>query len=138
MNSSETFCLKWNDFMTNITSSYDELRQDPNFADVTLVSKDNKNIEAHKVVLASGSQLFKTMLSLNQHPHPLIYMRNTSTKDLETAVTFLYQGEVNILQEDLDEFLILAEELQLKGLSGPNNIPETATKNPVKNRTFTI
>ena len=94
--------------MTNITSSYAELRQDPNFADITLVSKDNKKIEAHKVVLASGSQFFKTVLSLNQHPHPLTYMRNTSTKDLETAVTFLYHGEVNILQDDLYNFLALA------------------------------
>ena len=136
MNSSETFGLKWNDYITNITSSYAEFRQDPNFADVTLVSQDNKKIEAHKVVLASGSKFFKTMLSLNQHPHPLIYMRNISTKDLETAVTFLYQGEVNILQEDLDNFLTLAEELQLKGLSGPketSKYDETAKQQPRNN-----
>ena len=31
---------------------------------------------------------------------------------------FIYQGEVNIKQEDQDGFLALAEDLQLKGLSG--------------------
>ena len=69
-------------------------------------------------------------------------MRNTSTKDLETAVTFLYHGEVNILQDDLDNFLALAEELQLKGLSGPKESgqydkmakeqPRNSYKEPIK------
>ena len=33
-------------------------------------------------------------------------------------IEFLYNGEANIFQESLDSFLALAEELQLKGLSG--------------------
>ena len=36
-------------------------------------------------------------------------------KDLEAIVDFIYHGEANIYQEDLDAFLALAEELQLKG-----------------------
>ena len=39
-------------------------------------------------------------------------------KDLEAIVDFIYHGEANIYQQDLDSFLALAEELQLKGLSG--------------------
>ena len=33
-------------------------------------------------------------------------------------VDFLYHGEANVCQEDLDSFLALAEELRLKGLTG--------------------
>ena len=33
---------------------------------------------------------------------------------------FIYHGEANIYQEDLDGFLALAEDLQLKGLAGSN------------------
>ena len=34
---------------------------------------------------------------------------------------FLYFGETNVEQENLEAFLALAEELRLKGLTGPSN-----------------
>ena len=56
---------------------------------------------------------------LNMHKaHPLIYMRGLKTNDLTNILNFLYVGEANIFQEDLDSFLALAEELQLKGFIG--------------------
>ena len=51
----------------------------------------------------------------------MIYMRGLQAKDLVAMVDFIYYGEANIYQEDLDGFLALAEELQLKGLSGTRN-----------------
>ena len=45
-------------------------------------------------------------------------MRGMSTRQLTDVVDFIYHGEVNIYQEDLDTFLKLAEELQLEGLTG--------------------
>ena len=36
--------------------------------------------------------------------------------DLLAIVDFLYRGEANVFQENLDSFLAIAEELQLKGL----------------------
>ena len=45
-------------------------------------------------------------------------MKNICTKDLQYAVNFLYHGKLKILQEDLDGFISLTEELQLKGLTG--------------------
>ena len=54
----------------------------------------------------------------NKHLHPMIYMRGLKSKDLLAVVDFMYQGETNILQEDLDDFLALADELQLQGLTG--------------------
>ena len=121
MGSSETFCLKWDDFLLNTTSSFRDLRKEQEFADVTLVLGGNKTVEAHKIVLASGSQFFKSLLTQHKHPHPLIYLRNMHEKDIMAVVDFLYHGEVNILQENLDNFLNLAEELKLKGLSGHND-----------------
>ena len=49
--------------------------------------------------------------------HPLLYMRGVHTSQLICVVYFIYHGEVNIYQEDLDSFLNLAQELQLKGLN---------------------
>lgn len=36
--STEQFCLRWNDFHTNITSAFSDIRDDDEFLDVTLVS----------------------------------------------------------------------------------------------------
>ena len=40
------------------------------------------------------------------------------TDDLLAIVDFLYYGEANIYQENFDNFLTIAEELNLKGLNG--------------------
>ena len=115
---SEKFCLKWNDFQQSIASSYHDLRKDPDFSDVTLVCDNDQQVEAHQIILAACSPLFSTILKRNKHSHPMIYMRGIKAKDLVAIVDFIYQGEVNIHQEDLDVFLALARDLQIKGLAG--------------------
>jgi len=52
-------------------------------------------------------------------------MRGLKSENLLTFVDFLYFGEVNILQENLDPFLALAEELGLKGVTGADNSGNT-------------
>ena len=118
MGTTEKLCLQWNDFKENITSSFGELREDKDFTDVTLACEDGQQIDAHKVVLASSSPFFMELLKKNNHPHPLIYMRGLRSEDLMAIVDFLYRGEANVLQNNLDSFLALAEELRLKGLTG--------------------
>ena len=51
----------------------------------------------------------------------MIYMRGLKARDLVAVVDFIYHGDTNIYQDDLDEFLALAEELQLKGLARSQN-----------------
>ena len=115
---SEKLCLQWNDFKENVTSAFGNLREGNYFADVTLACEDGKQFEAHKVILASSSPFFQNILTRNKHAHPLIYMRNMKSEDLVAILDFLYCGEANVFQENLDSFLAIAEELQLKGLMG--------------------
>ena len=114
----EKLCLKWNDFQENAISAFGTLREDREFADVTLACEDGQQVEAHKVILASSSPFFLNLLRRNKHPHPLIYMRGLKSEDLVAMIDFLYFGEANVYQENLDSFLAVAEELQLKGLMG--------------------
>ena len=118
MDNSEKICLQWKDFKVNASSAFGDLREDRDFTDVTLACEDGQQVEAHKVILASSSPFFKDILKKNKHPHPLIYMRGLKLEDLWSIVDFLYLGKANILQENLDSFLALAEELMLKGLTG--------------------
>ena len=118
MPTSEKFCLKWNDFQQNINTAFESLRKDVDFTDVTLACEDGNQVEAHKVVLAALSPFFHNLLKRNKHVHPLIYMRGLKFEDLLAIVDFLYYGEANIYQENRDNFLNIAEELELKGLNG--------------------
>ena len=118
MTTPEKFCLKWNDFQHNIVSSFQGLREDTDFSDVTLVCEDDQQIAAHRIILTACSPFFSRVLKKNKHSHPMIYMRGLKAKDLVAVVDFIYHGEANIYQEDLDGFLALAEDLQLKGLTG--------------------
>ena len=114
----EKLCLKWNDFQDNISKAFESLGDSLDFSDVTLACEDGQQVEAHKVVLISSSPFFKNLLQRNKHPHPLIYMRGLKSKDLVAMIDFLYHGEANVYQENIDSFLAIAEELQLKGLHG--------------------
>merc|ERR1712150_56598 len=137
----EKLCLKWNDFQENVISAFGTLREDREFADVTLACEDGQQVEAHKVILTSSSPFFLNLLRRNKHPHPLIYMRGLKSEDLVAMVDFLYFGEANIYQENLDSFLAVAEELQLKGLMGSgaeeeveDNYNQPADTNTTKNQ----
>ena len=118
---SEKLCLKWNDFQENVNTAFGSLRVDTEFADVTLACEDGQQIEAHKVILAASSPFFQRLLGRDKHPHPLIYMRGVKFDDLLAILDFLYYGEANVPQENLESFLSIAEELQLKGLTGKTN-----------------
>ena len=123
---SEKLCLKWNDFKENAAESFKDLKED--FCDVTLASEGNQQIKAHRVILAAASPLFQDMLRNNKHSHPFLYMREINAKHLLNIVTFMYHGEVDIFQEDLVDFLSLAEELEVKGLAGSDHPPEEKTQ----------
>ena len=73
---SEKLCLQWNDFKENVISSFESLREDQDFSDVTLACEDGQQIKAHRVILAGSSPFFENLLrSLKHSSHPLIYMR---------------------------------------------------------------
>ena len=115
---SEKLCLQWNDFQENVKVAFRDLRGDETFTDVTLACEDGQQVEVHKVILAASSPFFKKLLERNKHLHPLIYMRGLKSDDPFAIIDFLYCGEANVFQENLDCFLSIAEELQLKGLMG--------------------
>ena len=118
MNTHEKLYLKWDDFSENLCSTFSEIQDDQNLVDVTLVCDDGKQIEAHKLVLIAGSLFFKNLLRTKINTATIIYMRGLKSQELLYLINFLYKGEVKIQQEYLSSFLVLAEELQVKGLLG--------------------
>ena len=114
---SEKFCLKWNDFQLNISKSFSTLRAESYFNDVTIVCDDQQQLRAHKVILSSSSEYFRSLFKQNDHSHPLLLFPEVTSNELEYILDYIYRGEVNIFQEHLDRFLDIAAKLKLEGLS---------------------
>jgi hypothetical protein len=132
MTTSTNYLLKWSDFQENVSKVFSESRYYNDFCDVTLVCDGDGQFEAHKMVLASSSPVFKAMLNRNKHPHPLIFLRGVRREILASIVEYIYKGEVSISHENLDKFLTLSEDLQLKGLGKEEQKLKYETNNQYK------
>jgi len=116
MGSAEKFCLRWNDFEANVSAAFRDIREEKDFFDCTL-SCGVRQIQAHKLILSACSPFFRTVLRQNPHQHPLLYLKGVNYDDLIGVLNFMYHGEVNVAQDDLNSFLSVAEELEVKGLT---------------------
>ena len=120
----EKFNLKWNDFQVNISNSFSTLRKENDFYDVNLVSDDNQVVSAHKIVLSASSEFFKSILRKVDHTKPMIYLNGVESKELNHILDYIYEGEVQLYQGDLDNFLGVAQKLKINGLIGGGGIEE--------------
>ena len=100
---------------------------------MTLACEDGQKLEAHKVILVASSPFFEKMLQDGKHPHPLINLRRFQSNDLVAILDFIYFGEANVYQENLDSFLVIAEELKLKGLSDQTSNDLSDLKETIEN-----
>ena len=120
---SQKFSLKWNDFHSNVSKSFGLFRNEDYLHDVTLVSDDHHQVSAHKLVLSACSEYFKNIFKLNNKPnaHPLVCLDGISSGDLKDILDYMYIGEVQIFQEDVNRFFSIAQRLKIEGLVGSDN-----------------
>merc|ERR1712126_637898 len=126
---SEKFCVRWNDYHSNVSKSFSLFRNEEYLHDVTLVSDDHSKIQAHKLVLSACSDYFKDIFKNNQHSHPLLCLDGISSEGLKNIMDYIYNGEVQIHQDYLDRFLNVAQRLNLEGLIGDNSLKENFNEN---------
>ena len=89
MNNTDKMFVKWSYFESYISESFQNLRQEEDLFDVTLVCNDGKQLDAHKLILSACSPLLRQMLSKSKHPHPFIFMPGMRSKELEAVLDFL-------------------------------------------------
>jgi len=116
MSDQQQFCLRWNDFQSNIVTCFKHLRTERSFTDVTLAC-DGQTCKAHKMVLSACSPYFKAILENNPSKHPIIILKDVPFNHLQSILEFMYAGEVNVPQDNLPAFLKTAERLKVKGLT---------------------
>ncbi|KAJ3660474.1 hypothetical protein Zmor_004922 [Zophobas morio] len=121
--SPQQFCLRWNNYQSNLTSVFDQLLQSESFVDVTLAC-DGHSVKAHKMVLSACSPYFQSLFFENPCQHPIVIMRDIKWPELKAAVEFMYKGEINVSQEQIGPLLKVAESLKIRGLADVNGDQE--------------
>merc|ERR1712025_719536 len=114
--SDNKFSLRSKDFETNMTKALKHLREENNLFDVTIVCEDSQ-IQAHKLILSACSSFFRNILCLNPHQHPLLYLKGVKYKHCLAILDFMYNGEVHVVQDELKQFLVVAADLRVQGLT---------------------
>lgn len=117
--SPQQFCLRWNNYQTNLTNVFDQLLQSESFVDVTLAC-DGHSVKAHKMVLSACSPYFQSLFFENPCQHPIVIMRDIKWPELKAAVEFMYKGEINVSQDQIGPLLKVAESLKIRGLADVN------------------
>ncbi|XP_063242188.1 modifier of mdg4-like isoform X5 [Bacillus rossius redtenbacheri] len=127
---SEHFSLRWDNFHSNLSTSFHTLLQGEELVDVTIAAEGHF-VQAHKLVLSVCSPYFKSLFKVNPCKHPIVILKDVGHKELVDILEFMYRGEVDVSQEDLTEFLKTAEMLQVKGLTGEDSPGESGEQENV-------
>ena len=109
--------VSWSEFLSSVPKLLNSHRIEDRFTDVTLISDDNEQFKAHKLVLSSGSKFFDKILGDISHSHPVIFLDSVYSGDLNNVLEYIYNGEIMVQEADLHKFLKLATRLKCPGLS---------------------
>ena len=148
MAAADKFSLRWNDFESSLSASFQQFRG--SLLDVEILCSSGAVVAAHRLVLCACSEVLREALlrvrwtivvltkvaivscfaSYRQplsstNCGPVLVLLDTDKQDLECLLDFMYRGEALVSQERLQSFLNLAEKLQVAGLTQDKNESKT-------------
>ena len=115
----ENYNLTWPTYSDHTASMLSQMMRCNNFADVTLVCDDKKQIQAHRNVLSACSGFFKDILLINLQSvqHPVVFLRGVHSEELNTILQFVYEGQVSICQDKFTKLYEVAKSLEIVELA---------------------
>ena len=134
----ERFTLEWADYQKSVATAFENARASQDFTDVTLVGEDYE-LEAHRLVLSSGSDFFQRVLNRTKHRHPFVYLKGIPRVNVESILSFLYCGEATVSREGLQQFILTARDLGIRGVldyveNGNENVENISAKQNVEEK----
>ena len=121
MESENDICiLKWNKYERNITKGINSLMNVDDFYDVTLVGDDLLQVTAHRLVLSASSEHFKKVRQNNKGSnHPILCLEGLYHSDINNIMDFIYNGQLELPQDEVKRYLHIAQRLKLFGIYEP-------------------
>ena len=85
----QQFCLRWNDFQTNMVASFKHLRDEKSFTDVTLAC-DGQSCKAHKMILSACSPYFKVYFCIRLENYLKKILNDTGSVGGEPCLSLIH------------------------------------------------
>ncbi|XP_050699839.1 longitudinals lacking protein, isoforms A/B/D/L-like isoform X1 [Eriocheir sinensis] len=121
----QQYCMRWNTHGSTLLKEFTNLLANTSLVDVTLFAEGHL-LKAHKVVLSACSPYFKRLFSETREGHPIVVLKDVGHQELQCLLEYMYRGEVNVAQDQLEPLIRTAESLRIKGLAdGPRSAPGT-------------
>lgn len=89
---------------------------------------EGKFYPVHKLVLSTCSEYFESMFEHTPCKHPIIVLKDIKSDEMESLLSYMYAGVVNVAQTDLARLIKAAELLKVKGLAVPDEPPPEETR----------
>ena len=116
--SQEQLDLNWFNFSDHLKKIMMNLLVSNDSADVTIVCEDKNKFKAHKFVLNACSPVFQSIISdLPKEEKSVIFLRGILSHEMESILKFMYLGQATLYQDRMNEFLNVAESLEIKEIS---------------------
>ncbi|KAK9496949.1 hypothetical protein O3M35_012850 [Rhynocoris fuscipes] len=112
----QQYCLRWKYHHSNLQVMFAQLLERESFCDVTLAC-EGKTLRAHKMMLSACSTYFDSIFSKHEDKDPIVILKDVKFEDIKALVEFMYKGEINVENSQLNTLLQTAEELRIKGLA---------------------
>lgn len=111
--------LQWHHHHKALVSLLDVLWEKQELVDVTLAA-EGQYLQVHRIVLCACSSYFKDVLTekSNSDKHAIVFLKDVFFHDLKALVHYMYKGEVQINEDQLNSFLHTAKSLGIRGLMG--------------------
>ena len=135
----QKYNVNWDTYSDHLQSILQQMLSSNEFADVTLVTDDDKQIKGHQNILSSCSPVFKKILqACNTNNHPVIYLRGIRYSEMESLMQFIYMGKTAIYQDRVKEFFMVGNDLEIKDLrkfleNDNNKVPSSNTNSVITN-----
>ncbi|XP_050687079.1 broad-complex core protein isoforms 1/2/3/4/5-like isoform X7 [Eriocheir sinensis] len=119
--------LSWNNHKATFCHILSTLREKERYTDVTLAC-EGKFYPVHKLVLSTCSEYFESMFEHTPCKHPIVVLKDIKSDEVESLLSYMYAGVVNVAQNDLARLIKAAELLKVKGLAVPDEPPQEETR----------
>ena len=97
--------LAWDNFELSTLNTLKDQFNNKNFTDITLVTNDNQQINAHMAILISASEVFQNCIPKQCCLNPFIVLIDLPYKYLKLVMQFIYTGKCVVKEEDILEVL---------------------------------
>lgn len=102
--------------MESMRTLFERSYYDQAFTDVTISCPDGK-LQAHKLILSACSPYFEAVFKDNPCKHPVLIFREIKRHEMSTLLEYMYRGEVDVLDSELQPLIQVATDLQIRGLA---------------------